>query len=732
VAKLQQCPEDYIFGLDIGTRSIVGTVGRREDEKHFRVIRQVIKTHDTRAMLDGQIHDIDRVAETISAVKVELEQELGYKLEKVCIAAAGRVLKTVVVRADLDLGEEKKIDDELLHNLELTGMELAYQKMKDGLTADINMHCVGYTIVHYYLDDYLMLSMEGHKGRKISADFLATFLPDEVVDSLYVAVEKADLEVANLTLEPIAASEVAIPKNFRLLNIALVDVGAGTSDICITDEGTIIGYGMIPTAGDAFTEIIAQKCLVDFNAAEKIKIDSFSKKTVSYKDIMGISHKVPAKEIQEMVSDKISESTKMIADKIIELNNGEPVSAVFVVGGGGKLPEFPLKLAEHLGVQKERVAVRGKEVLGNIIFDQDNVSLDSTLVTPIGICLSYLEKNNSFIMVSVNGRQIKIYDNNRLTVMDAAIQIGFPKDNIFPRRGKELIYYVNNETRMVRGEAGEAANISVNGKHENFTTKIEANDVIEIIPSTAGADATATIGEIAEFKRKGNIEIEVNGKKIVCPKIVLLNGNFALESMEIAENDHITVLEYYTLEQVLRMIDMPQPTYFALNDKEADAEDRIYDGCRLTLEWEENENTKTMDDVLKEAEDASSDNQEEQTDETSNSKVQEDITEKEKTSSESSTEESKTKSLKSKKKEETSEQKKSQSGTSIQITVNGDSVTLSNKKKYVVVDILDVYPFDITKAKEATLVLLVNGMTADFTSDVKQGDSVELKWKAKD
>ena len=55
-----------------------------------------------------------------------------------------------------------------------------------------------------------------------------------------------------------------------------------------------------------------------------------------------------------------------------------------------------------------------------------------------------------------------------------------------------------------------------------------------------------------------------------------------------------------------------------------------------------------------------------------------------------------------------------------------------NKKKYVVVDILDVYPFDTTKAKEATLVLLVNGMTADFTSDVKQGDSVELKWKAKD
>ena len=65
VTEYTKCPEHYIFGLDIGTRSIVGTVGYRESEKNFCVVGQVVRMHETRSMLDGQIHDIDKVAETI-------------------------------------------------------------------------------------------------------------------------------------------------------------------------------------------------------------------------------------------------------------------------------------------------------------------------------------------------------------------------------------------------------------------------------------------------------------------------------------------------------------------------------------------------------------------------------------------------------------------------------------------------------------------------------------------
>ena len=159
-----------------------------------------------------------------------------------------------------------------------------------------------------------------------------TFLPDEVIDGLYAAVGKAGLTVENLTLEPIAAMLVAIPENFRLLNIALVDVGAGTSDICITRDGTVVGYGMIPMAGDKLTEAIAKKRLVDYNSAERMKLEvSTKKKAITYTDIMGLKQKADREELLGDIKEQVEEMAGAIADRITELNGGKPVSAVFVL-----------------------------------------------------------------------------------------------------------------------------------------------------------------------------------------------------------------------------------------------------------------------------------------------------------------------------------------------------------------------------------------------------------------
>ena len=87
--------EDYVFGLDIGTRSIVGTVGYRTGTDRFVVVAQKSLEHTTRAVIDGQIHDIATVADEIASVKKQLEEEIGQKLTNVSIAAAGRVLNAI-------------------------------------------------------------------------------------------------------------------------------------------------------------------------------------------------------------------------------------------------------------------------------------------------------------------------------------------------------------------------------------------------------------------------------------------------------------------------------------------------------------------------------------------------------------------------------------------------------------------------------------------------------------
>lgn len=671
--------EQLVFGLDIGTRTVVGTVGYKNNENDFTVVAQEVKEHDTRAMMDGQIHDIAKVAETIKSVKRSLENQLdGKKLENVCIAAAGRVLKTVTVHVEEAYPEDRIVKDEDVRALELKGVEAAYAEIKKTKSKDDenNYYCVAYSVVRYYLNDFQIMNLEDHKASKVGADVLATFLPDEVIEGLYTTVEKAGLKVTSLTLEPIAAIIVAIPEKFRLLNIALVDVGAGTSDISITKDGSIIAYGMIPKAGDSFTEIIAGNHLVDFKTAEAIKLDSGSKKkSIAYKDIMGLKQTTTPAAVRSELNDKVKEITGDVAAKIIELNGGKTVSAVFVVGGGGKLNGFTESLAKALGIPKERVALRGEEVLSFVKYPDSTYKKTPEFVTPIGICLNYYENKNNFVFVNLNGDSIKLYDNNKLTVIDAAMAAGFPKDKMFPMRGSALEFTLNGNARLVRGQLGEAAVITVNGREASAGTIIEPNDDIVIKPSTVGKKASMEVLRLPEYNR-GEIKFNVNGKTIICPRFIMANGELVSGYYDIKSGDRLELLDYYSLKQILEFMDIPYKEGMLVNNEPADETTKVYENFKVDTE------PKKKEQPLPE--------------------VTEDVIE----------EEAETKPA----------------VKSIQLKVNGTNVVISGKSKYSFVDVLDVYPFDIKNPKGSRVLTTINGREVGFSDTVNDGDSLELKW----
>ena len=543
--------DKYVFGLDIGTRSVVGTVGYFEDER-FKVVCQRSKEHETRSMIDGQIHDIPRVATAIKEVKEQCEAVIGEPLNRVCIAAAGRVLKTINTHVDMIFEEERETKPEDVTNLQLLGVEKAYKEFQAGNTSDIKFYCVGYSVIKYYIDKLQILNLVGHKAKHISADMIATFLPDDVVDGLYKAVDFAGLEVLNLTLEPIAAMSVAIPERFRMLNLALVDVGAGTSDISITDAGSIIGYGMIPMAGDSLTDELARHYLADFYQAEKIKRGATNQDTVEFEDIMGIKQTVTSDDVAQAMAPKIDEMTTYVSDEIKRLNGDKSVSAVFVVGGGGMAKGFTDALADKLGLVHERVALRGSDVLGKIDFEEEDLSKSPLMVTPIGICLNYYENNNNLIYTFFNGTRMKLYDNGHVAVVDVAMQAGFPNDGLFPKRGKALSFSVNGKSKIIKGELGEAAMITVNGEPADITTKVSSNDRVVIIESTAGMKAKAKISDLPEFKE--GLKLLVDGQIVEFTRPVFANGQAVTPAYEINEGDHIEVLDTCTKEQLMEVL----------------------------------------------------------------------------------------------------------------------------------------------------------------------------------
>ena len=549
----EQNANQFVFGLDIGTRNVVGTVGYREG-KDFYVAAQYMKEHETRAMLDGQIHDIGRVGRTIAEVKAELEGQLEAELTDVCIAAAGRVLKTVTTSVEYEFAEETVVTAEHIHTLDLLGVDHAQQILKERNDTRYKFYCVGYSVVKYYINDEVFSNIEGHKAEKISEDVIVTFLPEDVVDGLYSAVGQAGLNVANLTLEPIAAINVAIPEAFRMLNIALVDVGAGTSDICVTRDGSIIAYGMIPYAGDELTELIVQHYLVDFNMAEHMKLTSGMADEVEFTDIMSITHTIPSEEIWDLTHDTVDKITTEVAEKIKELNGDKSVSAAFVVGGGGKIHGFTEMLADKLEIPRERVALRGEEVLKEVHFAQEEIKKDPLLVTPIGICLNYYDQKNNFIMVRFNGERLKLYDNSHLTIVDAALQAGFPNEALFPRRGKAVEFTVNGKPRIVRGEPGESAIVKVDGRVVSINTPLVPNSEITIEASTIGKEAVFTIEQLDEYT-SSTITFQVNGINITCPKFVQVNGSLEPSNYVIQEGDEIETRNFYTIGQLAEFMD---------------------------------------------------------------------------------------------------------------------------------------------------------------------------------
>ena len=721
MASLEQKDQKVVFGLDIGTRSVVGTVGYMNDGK-FNVIAQAVEKHQTRAMLDGQIHDIGKVGMTIKMVKESLEQQTDIHLTDVCIAAAGRVLKTVRTTYDYEYQDAHDITDEDIYNLDSAAVEKAYAEFLSKNTSGIKFYLVGYSVMHYYLDGYQIANLEGHNAGKVSVELIATFLPDDCVDGLYKACERAGLNVANLTLEPIAAMMVAIPDRFRMLNLALIDVGAGTSDICVTDDGSITAYGMLPLAGDDITEIIAQHCLVDFNSADEIKIAASHSDKVEYVDIMGLTKTITTKEITKVIKPKVDEMAKKAVEEIKKLNGDRPVSAVFVVGGGGCVPGYVKAIAKEMDIPEERVALRGEEVMKEIVFLNNNgIEKDSLLVTPLGICISYYEEANNFIFVSFNGTQTKIYDNGKLQIVDAAMQAAFPNEDLFPKRGEELKFTVNGKERTSRGEPGEAAVITLNGKPADIHTKIHANDIINVTPSTAGAPGKAVIEGIPEFKTKFNVNVD--GKNVEASRYATVNGQLQTPLYSIQPGDEVKVLDYNTAAQIAELLDieLTEDTVIMVNNERGDKDTPVYENFKVEF--------KSQDDMIMDyykdyptAEEVAirQENEEAIENEEEAAKIVEDDNGQLSFDAFPDTE--------AYEKEE-AEPVKNILAHDLHVVVNNDPVTLHGKADYVFVDVFDAIDFDLSKPQGRSVVTILNGGTPDYLQSIKEGDKIEVYWK---
>lgn len=691
-------PDDLIFALDIGTRTVVGVVGVPQGNESFRVLAAEIAEHETRAMIDGQIHDIEKVSDTAKKIKESLENRLGIELSKVSIAAAGRVLLTSRVKVERDIGEDTVIDENIVSALTMEGIQKAQRHLEaEILKSERNQfHCVGYTVVSYYLDDFIISELIGHKGYKIGADMLVTFLPHIVVDSLYAVMERIGLKVVNLTLEPIAAINIAIPKDLRLLNLALVDVGAGTSDIAITRNGTVCAYAMVSIAGDEITEAIAQHYLVDFNTAERIKISIKDKKApIKITDVLDNEVTVSYEEVIESIRPVTRQLAESIAEKIIEYNGGKPPNAVFLVGGGSQTEGLSKLLSELLGLPESRVAVRNRSIAKNIIYDGDNLT-GPECITPFGImATSFLQRGQDFYYVTVNGKKVQLFNARRMTVSDALVILNYTPEQLIAKAGKSLRFVLNGQPKTIKGSLGRPAKIEVNGKTANLGTHLRIGDKITIKKAVNGRDAVLKAGDLIDTVP--SLCVKTGDDKYYLPNKLFLNGEPASPDAKVNGNDDLRISSSYTVEEIINVLRINTDEYIILvdgkqapGDKKVNASNDVQCVKKKKTEVQEpgsiyKYNEKPLQTGLKVAHSyetgSNADNKNEGKQE------------------------------------------------GFYVSVNGKPVFIENSDKHhLFTDIFNYIDFDISKP-QGIVVLKLNGKDARFTDPIKAGDTIQIYWE---
>ena len=529
-----------VYALDVGTRNVVLLSAVLDENGKIKIEHMFTREHETRAMEDGQIHDIGKVSEIVNKLKDDMKSATGEDVEEVAVAVAGRSLLTEKGFSKKEFSVHEELSEDDIKTVELLAIQDSLVKLH---AESSKYHCVGYTVSEYKLDGVSIKNPVFQKGNVLEAEILATFLPKVVVDSMYTTMKKIGLGIKTLTLEPIAAISVVIPEDMRKLNIALVDIGAGTSDIAISKNGRIIGYGMVPMAGDEITEAILDAYLLDFNVAEIVKKSLSDKnETVKYEDILGMEYEVEKTEILEKISDVIEILSEKIAHRIGELNETQP-QAIILIGGGSLVPTLKEKIAEKISLVAGRVAIRGTEAIKNLVDETEKLKT-AEFVTPIGIAnMAFTNKGFNILEFNLNENSHRVFSFTKdIKLMEALIAVGFDSKELYSMPGKALTFTVNGKMKILKGEMGKHSTIKINGKQKTLDNFIVDGDMVEIKKPRDGRDAVLNSKEfLAEY---GAFNIYFNGEKRVFYKRVYQNGELIEDGFKVEDRDSFEIKDF--------------------------------------------------------------------------------------------------------------------------------------------------------------------------------------------
>jgi len=372
---MEGAASEIVVGLDIGTTKIVVIVGRKNEHGKLEVLG--MGKSESIGVSRGVVSNIDKTVQSIRLAVEDAEAKSGVDIKVVNVGIAGQHIKSLQHRG---IKVRHNVEDEISQNDINALIDDMYKLVM----------LPGEEIIHVLPQEYIIDNEQGIKdpigmaGVRLEANFHIITGQIAAAKNIYKCVHKAGLEVEDLILEPLASSEAVLSAEEKEAGIALVDIGGGTTDIAIFQDGIIRHTAVIPFGGNSITEDIKEGCGIIKNQAELLKVkfgsalasESKENEIVSIPGLRGREPKeISLKTLAQIIQARMEEVIENIYYEI--KNSGyenKLICGIVVTGGGSQLKhisqllEYVTGMDTRIGYPNEHLAKGNADELTSPLF----------------------------------------------------------------------------------------------------------------------------------------------------------------------------------------------------------------------------------------------------------------------------------------------------------------------------------------------------------------------------
>ncbi len=344
-----------VVALDIGTTKVCAIAGRKNEYDKIEVLGVGIVKSE--GVSRGVVSNIDKTVKAIKEAIETAERNAKTKFSSVHVGIAGQHIKSLhhrglMMRNDMDSEISQDDVDKLItdmYKLVLPPGDKILHVLPQEFTVD---------------DEQGILDPIGMSGIRLEANFHIITGQISASKNILRCIEKVGLEVADMTLEPIASADAVLSEQEKEAGVALVDIGGGTTDITIFKDGIIRHTAVIPFGGNVITKDIQEGCSVMHTQAEKLKVrfggaladEIYDNRIITIPGFRGREHKeISEKNLARIIQARVEEIFDYIFWEVKRSGYEKKLIAGLVLTGGGSLLKHIELLAEyHTGMTCRR------------------------------------------------------------------------------------------------------------------------------------------------------------------------------------------------------------------------------------------------------------------------------------------------------------------------------------------------------------------------------------------